>query len=658
MDKKEISKNEEIKFKNKKSSLAEFVQRKLPNDKEVAKFEEILKDEAREEEIEEGLSEIYQDDDGNIVDVKKLDIKKKRGIIFFLFSFVFLCFAIGGIGYGIYYYLNSGIQNLDVELQINCKEKLIAGEEVFFDINYKNYNNVVLNQLRIEVDYPDNFIFIESDPAPSQNNSIWLPEDLTAKNFGNIRIKGKIIAEKGNNGIFQVKMNYVPANFSSPFSESASCSSLIEDLGYEFDFSYPNTVLVGDINKMILKIEKQEISYMDDLFFELKIPDNMEISSIVESKDDKKEKGKLIIEKLRDNIWKLGSLSNQNNIEINYKYKEKLSEKEIFDIKFFQYGESGKEYIFYKRDFEISVMKSDLNLFLFINGSENDQSINFNDSLTYTITYTNKGESIMKDVLVMAVLESEFLDWASLFEENNAVEKGNTLTWTKEQIGELEELQPNASGEISFSIKVADFKESDLGKNFEVKSYAQYSIGNEEDFVENLDSKSNLIINKLNSDFSLFEELRYFNEDNIPVGSGPLPPKMNETTSFKVYWQVKNNLHELGSVRVETKLPEYVKWDNKNRTSVGMVYYDSENHQVVWDIGRMPLSVYKADAEFNISITPQSEDFDKILVLLSNTKASATDKETNANIIQEKKTKTTKLEDDEIARENNDGRVQ
>jgi hypothetical protein len=284
--------------------------------------------------------------------------------------------------------------------------------------------------------------------------------------------------------------------------------------------------------------------------------------------------------------------------------------------------------------------------------------VDFGEMLDYNLSYVNKGDSAMRDVVIMAVLESDFLDWTGLKEENGAKEKGNTLIWTKNEIPGLAEIGVEEEGEINFSIPVLPFREMDLGKDFEIKSYAQYSIGETEDEDVGEDNQSNTIVNQINSDLTLEEEVRYFNNDNIPVGTGPLPPKSGETTTFKVYWTVVNNLHELKDLEIEVKLPENVEWNNKVRASVGTIDYISEERKVVWDIGRLPVSVYRADGEFNIAITPESEDVDKILVLMPGSKATAVDTVTDEDIEVSVKPKTTKLEDDEIAQMNNDGRVE
>ena len=78
---------EEIKIKEGESSLTEFIKKPIPTDKEIEEFEEYIEEEAKEEEIEDSLNEIYHDDKGKAVDVKKLDIKKRRGFLFW-FSFI------------------------------------------------------------------------------------------------------------------------------------------------------------------------------------------------------------------------------------------------------------------------------------------------------------------------------------------------------------------------------------------------------------------------------------------------------------------------------------------------------------------------------------------------------------------------------------------
>jgi len=672
--------SQEIKINRKeKSGLAEFTERPLPTEEEVKKFEEIISaadsdaDEepfdsfskikaGKDEEIEDGLSEIYQDDNGDVVNVKKLDIKKKHGFVYWFFNGLFFLLLLSFIGYGFYYYIYKGGSDATaIGFDIKGEDKVMAGEEFFYTIDYKNLTSIGINNIAIELNYPDNFIFLDSSPLAQTKNNIWHLNNLDAYDSGNIKIKGKIVDKAGASGLIAGKITYMPDNFSSEFEKEASFSTEVKDIGVNLDFSYPSTVLVGNINEIEIYLSRQESNYFENFIMKIEEPENIEIVEAALSENNPKG-SKLEIDKIKDNVWRIGGYGNEEEeILVKYKIKEKKSDNENIILVFKQDNEEEEEFIFFEKDINVEIMKSDLNLTLIVNGSKNDQTMNFGDKLNYSIVYANKGETSMKDVVVMAVLESDFLDWTTLKDESKGREKGNTLSWSKEEIPAFEELGVNKEGTIDFSINIMNFREMDLGKNFQVKSYAQFSIGDVDQPVgeeTDNDNRSNVVINRINSDLTLKEEVRYFSEDNIPVGTGPLPPKVGEATSFKVYWVLTNNLHELREVQVAVSLPDYVSWDDKNRTSVGNVLYDKESHEVIWQIGRLPVTAYRADAEFNISITPTEDDKNKIMVLLPEAKIKAVDNETGDNISKNTEAKTTKLDDDEIANINSDGRVE
>lgn len=643
-----------------KSSLSDFIKRPLPTDKEVEEFDQIIEEEIREGEVDEGLSEIYQDDDGGIVDIGKFDVKNKKGFMIRFVGFLFILAVLASIGFGFYHYIfSSGSDATAIKLFIEGEESVSAGEEFFYTIIYRNTSNIKINNAILELTYPKNFVFLDSSPSAQEKKSVWNLGNLEADANSSIKIKGKIIGEEESSHVLSAKMTYVPENFSSDFKKEALFTTKIKNIGIDFEFNYPATILVGEEDELSIKLEAKKDNFLQQfkLVADLDDKDNIEIISV--EAENIEDNSNLLVEKIKQNVWQISGISDkEREIIVKYKFNEKMDDKQNIVLYFMQEDEDGNEFIFFEKKIEEQVMKSDLNLVLIINGSKEDQPVDFNQKLNYSITYINKGEINMKDVVIMAVLESNFLDWASLEDNNTGREKGNTITWSKEEISALEELGQEEEGVIDFSIDVTNFKEADLGKNFEIKNYVQFSIGNIDEFKGNIDNQSNTIINKINSDLSIKEEIRYFNEDNIPVGTGPLPPKVGETTSFKVYWILTNNLHELRDASVEVDLPSYVSWDSKNRTSVGVIQYDAGNHKVVWKIGRLPTSVYRTDAEFNISITPGDDDRNKIMVLLSGSKLQAVDNETGATINKSTKAKTTKLEDDEIATIGSDGRVE
>jgi hypothetical protein len=632
-------------------------------------------EERKEEEIEESLSEIYQDSDGGKIDVNRMKIRRRQGLVFWFFNLLIFSLILIVLGLGFYYYLTRGkvTNSADVSISISAPDAVSSGEDFVYAINYKNEEYIALKKVNFKLFYPDNFIFLSADPQPDEGNDSWSLEKLNQRSSGTIKVRGKIISRAGATGILLAQMTYVPENFSSEFKKENSSNTIVKDTGFNTGVSYSDTALVGDKESLEITFKPLAENYLSEFIIRMEKDDNIQLlDTVVNRGVSAAENGySLKAIKVKDDksdLWLISGLQKKNEtLEITYRVKSKKTESQNIKL-FFEEAVGGKNYVFFEKILPLAVMKSDLNLNLIINGSGGDQPVNFGQKLNYSIAYSNKGESGMKDVVIMAVLDSSFLDWTKLNDENKGREMGDTITWTKDEIPALAKIDIGGQGTIDFSIDVLPFKESDLGKDFKITSYAQYAVGGLDKLgqagsstasstINNNDNHSNDIENVINSDLGFGEQVRYFDENNMPVGNGPLPPAVGERTSFKVYWDLTNNLHDLNDVRVETILPASAEWDAHNRTSVGVLSYDNEAKKVTWSIGRLPITVFRADAEFNISLTPAEDSRNKIMVLLNGSSVFAGDLKTGAGLEKKSVPKTTKLEDDEIANMSSDGRV-
>ncbi len=635
-----------IKIDLEDSSLLEFTQRNLVTEKQVKVFEDYVKEESRDEEIEESLNEIYQDDRGGVVNVHKMDVLKRRGFLFWFFGlFFFILIGMGVFSY-VYnnVYLKSSDGKSDVEFSVEGKNEVFAGEEFVYTIHYKNLSNIEIKDVSVEVKFPDNFIFLDSTPATSQNNNIWRFDSVKPQHIGKIQVKGKIIDFRGDTGVLLAHMGYTPVNFSSEFGKDASIATIVKELGVDIKFDFVKTMLVGEDNSVDISLKSTEIGFINSFRLSLDPQENIKIV-------DSEVKGEHLINftTVRPGVWQISELLEENKIlPIKLNFSEKISEDQELIFNFYKEGDNGELYKFYEEKIDVNVVKSDLNLTLIANGSRTEQGIEFGQKLNYSIVFKNNGETSIEDVVLMAVLESEFLEWDTLEDEKEGVEKGNTISWSKTQIPELEILEPGVSGEIDFSIFISALEEIVKGVEYQVDSYVQYSVG-DNGVIDSENSQSNTVLVKINSNLELDEQIRYFNDDNIPVGTGSHPPKVGEETTYKVYWDLTNSLHELKDLNVKTKLPDYIFWGAHDSVSVGVIQFDENTREVKWDIGRLPVNVHNAQAEFSILVKPEEEDKNKIMVLTSGSIVEAVDSETDDILEDSTKPKTTKLEDDEIA---------
>ena len=649
------------------SSLSSFVERPVPTEKEVATFERVVGREVHDHEIDSNLSEIYSDKHGRKVDVGRVEAKKKPFFLVRLFKRLLALVLIGLAAYGLYFYWFGNSNDVNgLDFRLNAPEKVMAGEEFSYQIEYHNPTKFLLGHLRLELQYPDNFVFTSASLAPTSGNYGWDLSDLAPGENAAITVTGRLIGQPDSVNVISGRLSYLPGSFTSEFKKEASASTLVSGPGFRVDLNYSNTAFLNHDNDMSLIFSDVQNNYLGDFNITFTLPTEAN-ASVVASPDDKAATSTkpaatsspaIVITKTGGAVWQVAGLRTElgrQEVPMSYKIKQKSDNLEI-KVRLEKKLENGESYIFWEKAIRPELVSSDLNLTLLLNGSKNDGAVTFGQPLNYSLTYSNRGINTYKDVVIMAALSGDFLDWNSLKDDNKGDVQNKTIIWTKNEIPALAEIKPGTEGNIDFSIKLRGYKESDLGSNMSVVSYGQYGINNKPTKGE--ENKSNTISSKINSDLSLTEEIRYFNSDNLPVGSGPLPPRVGETTSFKVYWTVKNNLHELTDARAVFTLPSYVAWNQGNATNVGSLYYDDATRQVIWEIGRLPLSVYRVDAEFSLSLAPAESDRNKILVLSPGSTVSAMDTETKDTITKKVGSKTTKLEDDDIAGLNNSGIVQ
>ncbi len=634
---------------NKKSSADYFEQMfeaGRPVIKEVKHKTHKSRQELKEQEVEDSLSEIYRDESGRNIDVQKISVRPRRWwlkiILFLVYSAIIV--VIGYLGYR--YYISYQAKDDLFTVAIETDKNLTAGREFSYIISYHNKGRVALEDVEIKIDWPSSFIFQEADPATTSSN-LWHIGHIPAEDSGQIVVKGILINKIGENNQVHLTANFRPANLSSTFVVNTTYNSILTDSVLVAGMSAPDTLAIGRDNEVMINYQGQEDSILENVQLIINDIDWAEVK-LLDGDQEIQPEGNF--------RWLLPAPSSElKNLKLLIKPNKQGGSLEILSLRLeTKVGE--QTYLIDSRDFDCHLVNSRLNLLLKVNDSSADSAILAGKPLDYRIDYVNQGDTSLKDVKIIASLEGAWLDWSTLKDNQGGQINGQSIVWSKKEIPSLALLKPGASGSITFSINVKDWASGDKSDSGEIKSYAYYQVG--DDIVEkpNDEEKSNTIINQLNSDLSLAESIVYFNEDNIAVGSGPLPMVAGETTYLKVYWHINNSFHDLRDIEVVGELPDYASWGGKNQSSIGEVSYDEETRQVRWHIDRLPANNHEATGEFSIGITPRPDQRNQIIVILSGSTVTAIDNVTQARLEFTTQAKTSRLEDDTIVQ--TDGLVQ
>ncbi len=609
--------------------------------------------------VEESLNEIYQDEQGNIVDVTRIEKKKRPGILFWFPAGVFLFSFLLSAGWYYLEYTDSRQAGQDVEITITASEENVrAGTPFVYTISYTNLMKVPVNA-KLKASFPEGFIYDNSNVSPiiasSTSNYEWDLGTVESYGGGTIKVGGMLIARPNDRLTANAELTYKPSNISSEFMKAGTITVVMQDVGISAIFDQFSSVVLGSENEVIIRLKSFENSSISEFLIAAEPQNNTSVGFISKSADN--ASSSVEHSAIKPNVWKVLKVSPEG-IDIPIRFIVNEKQADTLEMKFiFSYaGNDGKEYPFFEDTRTFALMRNELNINLVVNGSNTDQGVDLGKTLQYSIFYSNRGDSDAKSVILQAVIEGGLIDWSSLKAEQGGKVTGNSVTWTSTEIPDLATLAPNSEGTINFSVKTLPPEALPEKHSSEIKSYVQYSFGGSIEASSSTDKISNIIRNKINSELNFEESLRYFDDDNIAVGYGPLPPKAGEATSYKVYWKVRSSINEISDAKVVVNLPAYVKFDGKENKSVGDLVYDESAHSVTWSIGKLPVLAEMLEASFNVSFTPAEGDRNKVAVILPGTTATGVDTATNAEIEKTTGARTTKLEDDEVGK--SDGIIQ
>jgi len=97
------------------------------------------------------------------------------------------------------------IKSVPLTFEFDLPIKIESGKDFRFRINYFSNLNELLTDLRIQVDYPSGFEFIESSPKSIEKNE-WVIPVLNKSQGGRIEVSGYLSGEIGEARIFRAKL--------------------------------------------------------------------------------------------------------------------------------------------------------------------------------------------------------------------------------------------------------------------------------------------------------------------------------------------------------------------------------------------------------------------------------------------------------------------
>lgn len=493
-----------------------------------------------------------------------------------LFFIVFLL-ILAGTGY---WYYQKNIYSKDVlKVEILSKNEAELADEVEYLVKYKNNGNFRLEEAGLIFEYPKNSV-VEGEKFLRKEmklNDIYPGEEKT------ISLKARIFGKEGEAKVAKAQISYHPKGIKSTYTSETTFTTLIKIVPITFEFDLPSRIEPGKEINFRLNYFSNVNYPLSDLGIKVQYPDKFEFL-------DSKPKA------LEKTDWNIGLLNKAQGgrIEISGLLKGETNESKIFTAQIGMW-QDGEFVLLKDTNRGIQIGKSSLYILQEINNNPKYVA-NPGDLLDYEITFKNIGEQPAENILMYVNLEGDAFDFDNVKVASGRFEKeGKRIIWDYTQVSDLKNLLPTQEGRVEFWIKVKDDLSSDL-KNLIIKD------------TVNLDNLREEFSTKINSKID-FSQKGYY-QDDFFGNSGPLPPKVGQTTTYTIMWQVKNYYNDLKNVKVRATLPDWMKLTGGIMPKDAKFSFDSASKEIVWDLGDLAagsgVSSIAPTVAFQVAFTPDS----------------------------------------------------
>lgn len=549
----------------------------------------------------------------------------KKKFIFFL---ILLTILLGAIGF--WNFQKNSYSKEILRLEIIGPTEAELGEEVEYIVKYKNNGDIRLENPKLTFEYPDYSILSSEKPLRQEIGEEKLGNAIYPAEENIIRFKCRLLGKEGEAKEVKTSLSYQVKNLNAWYESKTSLTTIIKKVPISFNFDLPSKIEPGRDLKFSLNYFSNVSFPLSNLRVKMEYPPGFKF-----------EKSKP--EALGEKEWEIGILNKADGgrIEIFGTVSGELKEDKIFKAELGTWRDG--EFVLLKEiNKGVEIVKPDIYISQHINGSP-ECIVSPGDLLHYEIFFKNLGEEPLNDNFLIVQLEGKAFDLDSIKAPTGNSESGDgsiLFDWRKNS--QLQFLDAQEEGSIDFWVELKkDWEFSDIQRD------------------RNPVARNKIILSEARGEFEakinskLQVAQRVYFQDEVFGNSGPIPPRVGESTTYTVMWQARNYYNQVKNVKVKAVLPQGVRLtgDIFPEEASENFSFDSQSREIIWnvrdlDVGAGVLSS-PPNITFQISLRPIPSHRGSSTSLIGGAGISGDDQWTNQKLEDIASSIDTTLPDDE-----------
>jgi len=509
----------------------------------------------------------------------------------------------------------------DVKLELTTAANASSGQDLTVVINYQNQEKVDLVRAELTIEYPDGFTYGQASVSPTgAANNAFSIGTIKSGRAGSISVTGALLGAMDTEHTFTATLTYRPANFNSDFQERATVKVKITASILELKLEGPTKISPGATGQWTVSYKNTADRQLSAVQVEAFYPTELTVTKTDPAARE------------RAALWQFDQLDkNQSGtITIIGTVGGKIGDSLEFRVRVGLVNATNTVDLQAEQTLLIILVNTGVQTSVAVNGLAENSVVDPGETLNYTVKVTNRSDVELADITLAVTLDGLAVDFGSFSNTNQAVVKDKTLTWTKKEFAALANLKPVQDVSVSFSVEAKSplTVQNDEDRNPQISATVLVTAPALTNTTAS--TPATIFITKISTVFQLKSEARYYDDQNQAIGSGPIPPTVAQTTTYRLKLTVTNTTSEANDLTVTASLPTGVFWTGQNITrDAGDISFEAASRTVRWTLNKVPAGTGSRlpalTAAFDVSITPETSQIGSVVVLLDTSTAKITD---------------------------------
>lgn len=547
---------------------------------------------------------------------------------------------------GLYYVFFRGptFFRRDVVLSLSVPQAVRSGEDIELKVVIANNTPFPLRDGELILTFPEGAL-VEGEPRTKENRTVGT---LDVKGQWRVAIPVRLLGAKDAAKSFSARFTYRPGTVASRFENTAETAATLTSSPIALSLELPKEAFPKSEARYVLKYENTAGVALPETAIRVEYPKDFSVTRLAPAPTQGAE-------------WNLGQLKSdaRGTITIEGLFPDMQLDQEfratlgiLADDQFVPYGEVAGV---------TRIVKPFLELDPTVNGKESYPAAP-GERISYAVRWRNTGSVGLENIVIRARLIGSYFDVGSVNPRDGVFDgRTNEIVWTSRTVSALAIAGSNETDTVHFEVNLQSGILSGASGEKELSVVVLWTIETTTvppEFTFKRIASEAKIETPISSRVELAASGFFTEPSQTFSNSGPIPPRVNETTTYAIHWSLKTFTNPVERLEVSAFLAPGVEFTGKTTVLKGDVptpRFDDSTGEIVWKIDTLPSGVGvsgpPAEAVFQVALTPSLLQKNTSPLLVSDSRLMAVDGFTGVRLEDRASRITTYLPNDPIVGE-------